>query len=147
MKKTLIFIVNCLILTFVSCEKPSEPEKNEKIPQAETTATAHNARNSLDYLGTYKGVLPCADCEGIETTIVLNKDETYVKTTNYLGKEKNTFEELGDFTWMEDGNTLSLEGVDSEPVLYKVEEGKLIMLDQNGKKVTGNLSQFYELIK
>ena len=43
-----------------------------------TTAidSTHNAQNSLDWNGTYKGVLPCADCAGIEKEITLYKDQT-----------------------------------------------------------------------
>lgn|SRR5690606_4834085 len=142
------FLLTIIFLTvLVSCEKKSAVENEESTTISDLANEHHNAKNSLDYLGTYKGVLPCADCEGIETIITLNKDETYTQKSKYLGKEKNTFEELGDFTWMDDGNTLSLEGVDTEPVLYKVEEGKLVMLDRSGKKVTGDLSQFYELVK
>ena len=37
----------------------------------------HNAETSLDYRGTYRGVLPAADCPGIETTLTLKPDGTY----------------------------------------------------------------------
>ena len=33
----------------------------------------HNAETSLDYRGTYRGVLPAADCPGIETTLTLKR--------------------------------------------------------------------------
>ena len=32
---------------------------------------AHNSRNALDWAGTYEGVLPCADCPGIQTRLSL----------------------------------------------------------------------------
>jgi len=52
-------------------------------------ADSHNSQNSLDWQGTYKRVTPCADCEGIETKIILNSDYTYLKTTKIhsIGKE------------------------------------------------------------
>ena len=115
----------------VSCESKKEEVVTNQTQEA---VDEHNAKNSLDYLGTYKGTLPCADCEGIETEIILSKDE-------------KVFEELGDFTWQEDGNTMSLEGIDSEPTLYFVSENKLIQLDQEGNKIEGNLAKNYELLK
>ncbi len=143
MKKIFAVTVLGLFLT-VSCEsKKEEVVTNQK----EEVVDEHNAKNSLDYLGTYKGTLPCADCEGIETEIILSKDETYVKKTKYSGKDEKVFEELGDFTWQEDGNTLSLEGIDTEPTLYFVSENKLIQLDQEGNKIEGNLAKNYELSK
>lgn len=43
-------------------------------------------------LGTFTGVLPCADCEGIKTTITFNLSDnerslhTYSETNSYLGR-------------------------------------------------------------
>lgn len=138
-----------LLIVFLTVGCQSKPEKPEKENQPIETEVKdeHTAKNSLDYLGVYKGVLPCADCEGIETEITLNKDETYTMKTKYLGKDEKVLDELGDFTWLEDGNTLSLEGLDTPPVLYFVEENKLIQLDEEGNKITGNLAKNYELTK
>lgn len=143
MKKTLVLIAISAFLA-IGCESKKE---ESVVVQPEEVVDEHTARNSLDYLGTYKGILPCADCEGIETEITLNQDETYVKKTQYLGKDDKVFEELGDFTWLEDGNRMSLEGVDSEPMLYFVSENKLIHLDQDGNKIQGSLAKNYELLK
>jgi len=52
-----------------------------------------NSLNSLDWPGIYRGVLPCADCEGIETEIKINADLTYVISSTYLGKNEEAFKE------------------------------------------------------
>lgn len=41
----------------------------------------------------YTGVIPCADCSGIETTVLFNPNGQYIEQLTYLGKEeqKNTF--------------------------------------------------------
>ncbi len=142
------FILTTLAVAFlfVGCETKKE-ESIVEPRQTEGIADEHNAKNSLDYLGTYKGTLPCADCSGIETTITLNADETYNMKSKYLDKDEKIFEELGDFTWKEDGNTLIMEGIDSEPMLYSVGENKLTRLDMEGNKITGPLEKNYELIK
>lgn len=145
MKKILIPTVMMLFLA-ISCETKKEESVIDPQP-TEEFKDEHNAKNSLDYVGTYKGVLPCADCEGIETTITLNQDETYTSTTKYLGKSNEEFKEIGDYTWMEDGNRISAEGIDTPPVYYFVAEGKLIQLDTEGNEISGNLAKNYELMK
>ena len=39
-----------------------------------------------DYYGTFKGMLPCADCPGIDVTIVLNPDHTFNETREYIDR-------------------------------------------------------------
>ncbi|GAB3291949.1 copper resistance protein NlpE [Parahaliea aestuarii] len=117
-------------------------------PAATITANpdpAHNARNALDWAGTYRGVLPCADCEGIETVIVLLDDGTYSSSSKYLGKSNAPFSEQGNFTWNEAGNTITLEG--PSPVQYFVGENQLIHLARDGSRITGDLAPHYVLAK
>lgn len=143
MKKILAFTILTAFLA-IGCESKKE---EAVVEQPTELADEHNAKNSLDYLGTYKGTLPCADCEGIETLIVLNEDETYEIQTKYLGKEDNEFTEIGSYTWMDDGNTLEFEDTNSRITYYFVSENRLIALDQEGNRITGDLAQFYELNK
>jgi uncharacterized lipoprotein NlpE involved in copper resistance len=44
-------------------------------------AEMHNSRISLDWAGTYEGVLPCADCPGTKTRLTLNQDGSYLLVT------------------------------------------------------------------
>ncbi|WP_310380110.1 copper resistance protein NlpE [Flavobacterium sp.] len=110
--------------------------------------TSHSASNALDWEGTYKGIVPCADCEGIQTTITLNKNLTYVLTTVYLGKENDAESELnGKFFWNADGLKIVLEGIENAPNQYFVGENKLFQLDMKGNRITGNLAKNYQLQK
>lgn len=34
---------------------------------------------------TYNSILPCADCSGIDTTILVNQDGSYVMEQSYQG--------------------------------------------------------------
>lgn len=109
----------------------------------------HNSRNSLDWAGTYRDTLPCADCEGILTEIVLNSDLSYKMGTSYLGKNGKVFRSEGKFSWSNDGSTITLNAIDAtkESNKYKVGENKLIKLDRNGKVITGNLADKYIITK
>jgi uncharacterized lipoprotein NlpE involved in copper resistance len=107
----------------------------------------HNARNSLDWFGVYEGVVPCADCEGIYTRVELDKAGTYRRIVHYLGKEDlNIYESDGSFLWNEEGNTITLEGAEGAN-MYFVAENRLIQLDLQGMKITGELAELYELKK
>lgn len=143
--KNQILMLAMAAFILLSCEKKQE-EVITNSP-TENSSDSHNAKNSLDILGTYKGVLPCADCEGIETEITLLADETYTKKIKYKGKDEKVFEEIGDYTWKEDGNTLILEGIDSDPIEYMVRENSLMQMDMQGNKITGDLSEKYILNK
>ena len=99
----------------------------------------HNARLSLDWSGAYRGVLPCADCEGIETVVVLTQDGTYSTQTRYLGKAGPVFSERGRFSWNAAGNSVTLPG--REPVRYFVGENHLLRLAPDGSRITGALAQ------
>lgn len=108
---------------------------------------SHNSQNSLDYWGVYKGILPCADCEGIELSIELTSDFSYVKKATYLGKgDNNVIETSGTYSWNERGNTITLVGEDA-PNQYFVGENVLFHLDLDGNRITGDLAEKYKLNK
>jgi copper homeostasis protein (lipoprotein) len=107
-----------------------------------------NSMTSLDWNGTYKGVTPCADCEGIETMITLNLDKTYALSTKYLGKKDvKTYMKTGKFEWSADGGSVTLKGITNAPSQYRVGENKLFQLDMQGKMIEGGLASKYILAK
>ncbi|MFN3757475.1 MAG: copper resistance protein NlpE N-terminal domain-containing protein, partial [Flavobacterium sp.] len=107
----------------------------------------HTSQLSLDYLGTYKGVVPCADCAGIETTLALVDETNYELKMLYLGKSKTPFEYKGTYAWKEDGSTIVLSNLDGGTNQYKVVENGLIQLDLQGNRITGELGRKYLLQK
>lgn len=143
MKKSFLSLA-IIALTLTSCKNDSEKQE-ETIPMDSTTVQIdhHNAKISLDYIGTYKGSLPCADCEAIETTISLTEN-SYVKETVYKGKSKEVFKETGTYTWNEAGNTITLLGSEA-PNQYFVGENVLFHLDADGKRIEGDLTSNYKL--
>ncbi|MCL4640812.1 MULTISPECIES: copper resistance protein NlpE [Olivibacter] len=122
-------------------------EEYVPIDATSDTADMHNAQNSLDVVGIYKGVLPCADCEGINTELELKADSTYTLKNSYLGKgDSQSFEEDGRYVWI-DGSTIELKGGRDAPGKYFVGENTLTQLDMNGDKITGALADKYILRK
>ncbi|NNP68821.1 copper resistance protein NlpE [Acinetobacter sp. Ac_5812] len=151
MKKSIIAISLASIF-LVACNKAETPKTDEQAPPAtsstEVVDSAHTAENSLDWNGTYKGVLPCADCEGIKTELELNLDKTYELKETYLGKgDGKAFESKGSFTF--DSKNTSIIELDKagDGRKYFVAEGYLKALDTEGKEITGELADKYELKK
>jgi uncharacterized lipoprotein NlpE involved in copper resistance len=147
-----IIIITCISFLFFNCKKEIkiEVEKQDTLKTSIDTITKdiHNAQNALDWQGVYKGITPCADCEGILTEITLNKDLTFLLKTKYLGKENQTFfEKNGTFTWDSSGLIISLNDLKGSPNQYKVGENKLTQLDMEGKEILGTLAEKYVLKK
>ncbi|WP_413997842.1 copper resistance protein NlpE [Flavobacterium sp. W1B] len=146
-----IVLLFCSSLFFLSCKNGTNKNDIEVVATKASDANAvdeHNSQNSLDWSGTYSGVVPCADCEGIETEIILNKDMTFIRRTKYLGKgDQKVAEEIGSFVWDKTGSIVSLKGIDEAPGQYKVGENKLMQLDMEGKVITGSLADNYILKK
>ena len=150
--KSKIFLCFYIVLLISSCKKENQTEDLETVEAKPDTTfvfgNEHNSQNSLDWEGVYKGVLPCADCEGIQTEIVLNSDLTFVKKSKYLGKKDfNAIDEKGSFTWNKDGSIVTLTGVNEGPHQYKVGENTLTQLDIEGKIISGDMAQNYILNK
>jgi heat shock protein HslJ/uncharacterized lipoprotein NlpE involved in copper resistance len=134
-----------LAATLVSagCAGPSMKASDGPGTAAGNPDPAHNARNSLDWAGTYRGTLPCADCPGIETIVTLASDGTFRSRSKYMGRDGPAIEQQGTFSWNAAGNTVTLEG--QEPVQYFVAENRLIRLARDGSRVTGPLAENYVL--
>lgn len=108
----------------------------------------HTSKNSLDWQGTYYGVMPCASCPGIETELTLTNDQHYVLTRKYIDKGEATTTK-GSFNWDKKGNQIILDGIKNgeAPSQYKIEEGRIRQLDMQNKEITGQLAQRYILTK
>lgn len=148
-----ILLIGLLALSLIACKgnrkTQHEADRDAVVPVLEhsTVGETHNSQNSLDYMGTYKGVLPCADCEGISTVITLG-DGTYTLKTAYLGKGDGRERiQKGRYTWDDSGRFIKLEGIENGPAIYQVGENKLIQMDMKGQKITGELADKYVLIK
>ena len=133
--KKLIFILSIICLLLNGCN--SAGKMND------------NSQNSLNWVGSYSGVIPCANCPGIETLITLNANETYYISWKYIERENFANQDVGTFRWDADSSTITLGNIDKDkyPVQYKVGENQLIQLDMSGNIITGNLAQNYILTK
>lgn len=148
-------LVSLVITTACTTEKDPEP-KGETTVQATMKTTqdpgtdagdGHTSQRSPDWNGTYQGIIPCADCEGIKIRVTLLENGQFNRTVTYLGKEETGRTDSGTLRWNETGLivTLNPEGRDSQ--MYEVGERQLFHLDRAGNRITGALAENYELTK
>lgn len=98
-------------------------------------------------IGTYRGTLPCADCEGIQFQLILNEDNQYISESIYLGKSAQPFMDSGSWN-IEEDSVIILEKQEPGQNKFAIEQGgRLRMLDQSGKVITGDLANRYVLQK
>ena len=147
--KAKILALTVTLLSLISCNNKETAKQDTTIEEAEVHHSEDNSKNSLDWTGTYKGTIPCADCEGIAIEITLNEDHTFSSQSTYIGTkktQKNVFKETGTFEWDEKGNTIKTVTSDkSNKKSYIVGEKKLIQLDSDNKEITGPLAENYIL--
>jgi|SRR5699024_2675006 len=129
-----------LLIIAASCKSSAPKETNE-------TTLTYSSENTLEWAGTYTGVFPCADCEGIKVELNLNSDLTYSEHYNYLGTDKS-YRESGYFRWNLDGSKITLvkNGL-KDTDTFIVGKNKLIRLDSEGHIIKKNGVNLFELKK
>lgn len=155
MKRKFLSVVAVALLatiTFTSCKKETKTSEEAPVEQIVTEEESmvideSNAKISLDWPGTYKGTIPSADGEGIDETIQLNEDGTFKLVQHFIGKKDGHFEEEGTFEWDASGNSVVLTPKSGEKIQAKVQEGSLLLLDQEGNVIEGALADKYRLSK
>lgn len=146
MKKNVILFA-MLAIGLVSCKNKEKNQENWVVEDNQFSTEfmdEHTAQNSLDWMGEYEGILPCADCEGIKTTIVLNQDGTFISKEQYIKDPALEVESKGDFSWDATGFIVTLES-DNFERSFKVVERAIIHLDNDGNEITGELAEYYRL--
>lgn len=154
MKK--LFVVIAAVSFLASCggtqkdKSASDIEEKASVSEfseiAKGISNEHNAKNSLDYQGTYLGKVPTASGEGMIISISIS-DSTYAKETEYVAKPGSRTEDTGKYTWNAEGNIITLEGIKDAPNKYFVGENTLTQLDMEGNKITGDMAKLYVLTK
>lgn len=136
-----------LIISLPGCGGSGNSERDNS-EVSDTTAVnpdpAHNSKNSVDWAGIYRGVMPCADCAGMRTELRLNGDGSYRHAVLYEGKSDSVYSHEGTFRWDETGGIIDLSGLERN---FRVGENRLIQLDEAGQPVTGELAPRYVLHK
>lgn len=152
MKKTVLTIMVLALLASCGGNKKQNTDEIVEVQETEVVIDSigdHNAQNSLDYVGLYKGTIPAASGSGIDVTVELG-DSTYVRTSLHSkgNQAPDKTVEQGKYTWKADGNTIVLENADKGSTNeYFVAEGYIMTLDTEGNKIEGEMAELYNLKK
>lgn len=137
-KKTAIIIVICLICfisirLYIAFNVPSAGNDNKQ--------TSFSFPPGLPTVFT--GTLPCASCPGIKTHLLIDSTG-FREVSTYLGEDDNPFTTYG--TWeLTETDSLFLN---SDGEIYKIfllENDSLLLLDQSGNRIEGDLAENYVL--
>jgi len=159
MSKSVTHARNALLVTVViaalSACKPQAPAE-PPAPPAQPEAAAAPAAPAADALpstqgapfdakafaGTFTGTLPCADCPGIDTRLVLAADGTYTITESY--QSRSAPELKGDGTWTAEENNTRLRldpnsKSDNDRLFAILSNDEIRQLDMEGKPIDSTL--------
>ena len=139
MKKN-IFAIIIASISIIACKTPTKKQDPHHFKTS--IMDENSSKNSLDWEGTYKGTIPCADCNGIETKITIRKDSTYNKQIKYLGKIDNVIVKNGTYKWNEQGSSVIIDSVS-----YMIGKNTLIQLNIQKEIIDGSLATKYVLSK
>ena len=115
-------------------------------------------KDEPELVGDFRGLLPCADCAGIDTVVILIRDHpnsgdgTYQLLEIYPGKSEVPFTSSGRWTTLrgtdKDENAIvyQLNPDQTEPVKYfkHIDEKTIRLLDTKGNEINSSLP--YDLI-
>lgn len=153
MKRTwLIAGIVLTALTLFGCKKEAATETaapaapaTETAPPADPALAAAAAPADFDmrsFAGTFSGSLPCADCAGIDTRIVLVGDGTYMLEETYQGKSDAPSKGDGNWTAEDSGHRLRLDPnskSDADRVFEIVGKDEIRLADKDGNPVDSKL--------
>lgn len=88
---------------------------------------------------SWRGTLPCADCEGIDTSLFLAKDGTWVMNQHYQGGKQPLV--VGSWgTWARTADKLILTDNSGEKIYFRARGNELEMLDREGLPIKSSLN-------
>ncbi len=126
MKTAILSVVAaCTLFSLIGCNNRTEVDALQPTRAAELKPMQQS----------WRGILPCADCEGIETSLFLEKDGTWVMNERYQGvrDEPSSFASYG--KWARTADKLVLTDSKGEKSYYRAKGEALEMLDREGNPI------------
>lgn len=121
--------VACGMFLLMGCNNRNEVRSLQAVQPLEAKAMQQN----------FRGLLPCADCEGIDTALFLEKDGSWVMNQRYQGAPQPTqFASWG--KWARTADKLVLTDTNGEKYYFRVKGENLEMLDRDGNPIESPLN-------
>lgn len=148
MKKKLSLILMAMgLVTFISCGKADDKSSQKEATQSSGKEVTENAKaetaskTTSSVNKTYNGTIPCADCAGIDVTLVLNQNGSYIMQYIYDTNEGDVTSISNGF-WKEKGDKILLSNTDGEItyISQSSNEEAVTFLDQKGNPIETSLN-------
>jgi uncharacterized lipoprotein NlpE involved in copper resistance len=121
----------------VSCNNGKDENTGNAIPQ----------KSSANFSGTFSGLIPCADCPGIEVTLSFSPDSSFIESMIYQ-ERSSSFKDSGQ--WIKDGKMIKVRynNKKASPHYFLIKSDSIIAwLDADKKEIEGPLKDHYILKK
>ncbi|MFU8822331.1 MAG: copper resistance protein NlpE N-terminal domain-containing protein, partial [Gammaproteobacteria bacterium] len=105
---------------------PATASSSEAAPA--TVVDMHTSRVSIDWAGSYEGLLPCAECADLHVKLILARDGSFEIVSRPLVRGAAPASERGQLDWGPGGNIIIL-GTASGEQRFAVGEGRLLLLE------------------
>ena len=151
-RKLLAIALAATIAATAGC-KPDEAAEAAAAPAAPAAAVTDAVTDVTDhgspagdakdfdikaFAGTYAGMLPCADCAGIDSTIAFTPEGAYTLSETYQDADKSSFLSKGTWSVRGDGKAILLDPEDKDEYdrsFSIVSPTELRALDRQGKPI------------
>lgn len=127
----------------------AEKELKKTEPIITKTVETTNAKENIDWQGSYYGRTSCeSPCRGIETHLILTKDGNYIYKHNEIGIENGELVLNGQFNWDINNRYISLQGNDfQDRVHYLVDQNRLRRMGDMKEELFTDRSAELDLVK
>ena len=157
MHRKLLTIALAATLAATTGCKPDEAAEAASAPVAPAAAVTDAVTDVVDhsspagdakdfdikaFAGTYAGMLPCADCAGINTTIAFTPEGSYTLSETYQDADKSSFLSKGSWSVRGDGKAIQLDPEEKDEydrAFTIASPTELRALDQQGKPIAGTI--------
>ena len=139
--KNLIYFLSFYSLLLYACNNSG----NKSISSDDSVKVKSTSIDSLALkaTGIYGGFVPCADCEGIITYLLLNPDMSYRLEETYYKKDEKVFRTNGN--WKMEKGKIILYDNNEVRLSFLTDGDKIWQLDSDGNRISGNLGNKFVL--
>lgn len=135
-----VLTMTLIAVALVACQPQSAPAPTPAPAEtpAAVPADMPNSRNSIDWIGGYEGLLPCADCAGVLMRVTLHEKGSFALEERRLDSAFKETASRGEVVWEAGDNTIALD-TQLGTRRFAVGERGLLLLE--GDEVRGEWSR------
>lgn len=106
-----IVTMTLIAAALAACQPQSNPAPTAAPPAAPSAAPVdmHTSRNSIDWIGTFEGLMPCSDCAGVLMRVTLHEKGSFALEERRIDGAFSQLVSEGEVVWEAGDNSVSLQ--------------------------------------